>query len=391
VTLGEKKSHSPASSPTHSHSSKFLKSEVANSNEAFHFFNCLFCAPTVWEAVLKDDALQQLLAKFHSSIVPLETGDGQTAAHTVNEAVRHRTQCILDQIVCEEDFENGDDALGGKSYLMNALCFKGEWVHKFKEVMTKSCAFHVNEDVQYVVPTMIGAFSNYLYAEAEAYQAICHEYTCGLGLVVLLPKKRYALREMVDAMSSEVLVELMASFKEVFSIRVQIPKLTFESTHKLHELLPALGIRSLFEQGSVQNSNGDHPEFAPKISISTFLQKTNISVDENGSNIDSNALVQMLPCCGNFEPAVEFVADHPFLYALVDLKERSIFLMGTFAAPTGEMIENGKREQLREDTWGNVPTGWKDGNKRGGKLVDKLRRGPHAKRLLCCCSANSAD
>ena len=153
-----------------------------------------------------------------------------------------------------------------------------------------------------------------------------------LTMIVILPDAREGLNAMEKALTTK---QLRSWQEKLASKRVNVlfPRFTAESSLDLGESLQALGIRTAF--------NPDRADFSGMtggrdLCISKVVHKARVEVNEEGTEAAAATAVTMMPTSARPRPMEEpeqFIADHPFFYAIRHNPTGSYLFMGRFVKP----------------------------------------------------------
>ena len=117
-------------------------------------------------------------------------------------------------------------------------------------------------------------------------------------------------------------------------VHLEIPKFRIESETNLVSILSRLGMKKMFQQG-VADFKGIS-DISPY--VSNAIQKAFIEVDETGT--EAAAATAVLSRWHKVAlPPRKFVADHPFLFFVRDLKTKLLLFQGKVAVPSLEWTE----------------------------------------------------
>jgi len=149
------------------------------------------------------------------------------------------------------------------------------------------------------------------------------------AMVVVLPRQSATP---VQALALADVSTQAAAFK-FEQVHLEIPKFKFDAKFKLSDALKALKMRLAFTPAADFRGISASREFA----ISEVIHKTYIDVDENGTEaaaatgitVKSMSLPLKTPT-----PPKEFIADHPFLFFIRDLKSGVNYFVGWLNQPS---------------------------------------------------------
>ena len=119
---------------------------------------------------------------------------------------------------------------------------------------------------------------------------------------------------------------LLKSQPEYDEVQCKMPKLDFETTTILNDMLSSLGLGNIF------SSNADFSGIADKnVNVDTILQKTKLELDENGTKAAAVTAVIMecMSAVEEKEPVIKNVElTRPFAFLIYDRSNDEILFMG---------------------------------------------------------------
>ena len=251
--------------------------------------------------------------------------DSPDAAGIINDWVSDKThdkiKNIIDQIPPEAVI-----------YLVNAIYFKGMWQYEFDKTKTINEPFYLNDETQVSVPMMkqtisLRHTSNEIFSMAEL------PYGQGnYSMLVLLPKAGYTTDNILNNLTPENWDEWIGLLTEK-SIDLQLPKFTFEYKNVLNDELDIMGMGIAFtDQADFTKINSGGNLF-----ISKVLHKSFVEVNEEGT--EAAAVTSVEISLTSFPDNNLFCVDHPFLFAIREIKTGTILFIGLVRNPLKE--ENG--------------------------------------------------
>jgi serpin B len=238
----------------------------------------------------------------------------------VSDATHGRIPTIIEQI------EN-DTAL----ILVNAIYFKGAWSIPFDPEATREGSFSGSGGVQSV--PMLNRSGTFMYFEDDRVQCVMLPYGRGsLGMVVVLPRAAQEL----DALVAGLDVATWNTWTGGLGRRagqVSLPRFHIEQTHDLGPTLSAMGMGIAFDPGRADF--GAMSNSSERIFIKEVRHKTFVDVDEAGTEAAAATGAVMGVTSMPTDPPFEFLADHPFLFAIRDATTGNVLFMGTVYSPNG--------------------------------------------------------
>lgn len=219
--------------------------------------------------------------------------------------------------------------------LVNAIYFKGDWASKFDKGLTKPLPFYTPSG-EVEAPLM---YQNHKfgYTEGNGYQAVRLPYVGDdrLAMVVILPREQQGLTELMgnfDARSFDRLIREL-EWADPRETNLWFPK--FEITWGTEELVPIfqqLGVEAAFNPGLADFSGMTATN---DLFISNVLHKAFVAVDEEGTEAAAaTAVVMSRKCASMPQPPVDFRADHPFAFLIMDSTTNEVLFMGRVEDPS---------------------------------------------------------
>ncbi|VAI53382.1 unnamed protein product [Triticum turgidum subsp. durum] len=223
--------------------------------------------------------------------------------------------------------------------LANALYFKGAWSHPFD---VSTAPFHLPGGTTVGVPSMTTGRSQYI-ALYPGFRALKLPYKNDVSqadafyMLILLPDSgTLSLADFYDkAVSTPEFIRKHTPVEEVPVGRFMVPKFKFTFGFEASSDMRKLGVTRAFSggdfSGMVSGGDGDGP-----VSISRVYHKATIEVDEQGT-VAAAATVVLLDGTSleEREPPhlVDFVADRPFLFAVVEEGTGAVLFLGHVVNP----------------------------------------------------------
>lgn len=221
--------------------------------------------------------------------------------------------------------------------LANAVYFKGTWQTQFDPRETQPRRFQVDGRTDVDVPSMRqqGRFS--WVNHPDGVRVLELPYAGGdLSMVWLLPATRSgagALAAVEAQLSQESLARWRSALTEV-SVEVQIPRFRMAPpTIRLSDTLQELGMPLAFDAHADFRGIADLPD---GLYISEVFHKAFVEVNEEGTEAAAATAVVMVTRRAGPAPQAEpprFIADHPFLFLLMDRRTGAVLFVGRVTDP----------------------------------------------------------
>jgi serpin B len=282
--------------------------------------NALWIAPQFFVLA---DFRKTIEDDFHASATSLDFGNSSKAAETINRWTADHTDQKITNLIAP-----GDLRATTRLVLTNALYFSGKFLKPFNSKLTQPQDFWTDGDTSVQTDAMqqTAIFS---YSEDDVFQIVALPFEkSSIALALFLPKEKTftGLSALLDAKTMAAALDSLGLMR----VHVQLPKFTLKERLNLNQLLSQLGLSNAFSpQADFAGINGKQD-----LSLSNVLHAAMIAVDENGV-VAAAATAASIGLKSVHEPAapVDFIADHPFLFALVDLESGIPLFLGELANP----------------------------------------------------------
>ena len=208
--------------------------------------------------------------------------------------------------------------------LTNAIYFKGTWEIQFDPDDTRPYDFDTGNEI--VSADMMHVYGEFDYADTGSEQVLRMPYNGDrLSMLVVLPRDADGINSLEERLSADQIMEWQNALHNQ-DVLVDFPKFEMRTNYKIHNSLNQLGISDIFGKGSLPGINMD-------AAVSSITQDAYVNVNEEGTEAAAVTtiivLTESLPL-----PPPRFVADHPFIYFIIDNESGTILFMGKVTDPT---------------------------------------------------------
>lgn len=269
------------------------------------------------DAVWVDNGLT-LQEKFKNTVsdsfgAEVETVDFSAAEKTcdvINSWCDKNTEGLIPKIITP-DLINDNTGL----CLTNSLYFESGWSGEPWNVSDTEESFGKKEKTKYMTCT------GDRYYENDKATAFGRDYANGVSFIGILPNDEGDFNlEDLD------IGGLLKSNPEYDEVDCKMPKLNFETSTVLNDMLSSLGLDNLF------SSNADFSGIADQnVNVDTILQKTKLELDENGTKAAAVTAVTMecMSAAVENEPIIKIVElTRPFAFLIYDRSNDEILFIG---------------------------------------------------------------
>ncbi|CAB3398391.1 unnamed protein product [Caenorhabditis bovis] len=252
---------------------------------------------------------------FAADAQTIDFTNGAEAAKIVNEFIKKNTGNKIDNVVQSSTFQ---DAL---ALLVNAIYFKAKWREEFTKSGAEREFSKSTNDVK-KIPFMSSYMEDQDYAEDDIFQVLSLPYKdTSYRCLFFLPKEKHGLASALKKLDDKRFQELAGKTKTTYAT-VHLPKVDLKKELELVPILEQLGINDVF------SNNADLSGMAKGVKISDVIHHAVIKIDEEGTTAAAAVVVKAVPMMARMEEPVDFIADHPFLFAVV--KDNHPLFLGTF-------------------------------------------------------------
>ncbi|MBI5844134.1 MAG: serpin family protein [Deltaproteobacteria bacterium] len=217
-----------------------------------------------------------------------------------------------------------------RMFILDTLFFKGEWADPFETELTEKEPFFPSGGGR-VMAKMMHAHSYYGYSENESFQILELPYSQGLNMIVVLPRKKDAKKSDWAKLDPEDLDHRLKRMDRV-EVELAFPKFDCTSSLNLSKTCQALGIMDAFSDISADFSGITGQK---GLYVSAIGQKAKITVDEKGTVAAAVTYDGPMVAAALEEPPkpIQFIADHPFAYLIMDSASGTVLFMGRVENP----------------------------------------------------------
>jgi len=242
----------------------------------------------------------------------------EQAREKINKWVSQKTSDKIPEL-----FKRGVLTEDVKMVLANAIYFKASWKSSFNKAQTKQSTFyrngHEQQNVQFMHET-----SEHRHVSTNDLDAVELAYDHPeLAMVVVLPKARDGLRNLEKRLTGKELRDIISRLQHR-QVQVQLPKFTVRTPTNLKNVLSKMGLDHMF------SNQADFSRMSEsQLKVDSAIHEAYIDVNENGTE-GAAATGIAIVSRSSIEPIdrTSFVADHPFLYAVVHKQTNAIVFLG---------------------------------------------------------------
>jgi serpin B len=306
-----------------------------------------------------DGYQNSLKTYYQTEVEAIDFNNNKAAAAKINNWVFENTDSVIKNICSPNDFKQNT-----KLALINAVAFKGGWMHVFDKNQTYRNIFHgvvsdVETDFMFrfwkkfdpydkkytedkYKSELEKKYAPFLYNEDEYLRVMEFPYSDGeASMFIILPKLKnknddsrdpksyYNWTEIEPYFQFDSIVNMMNNMDSIHGkMFVAIPKFKSSYQFNVKDKLIEMGLSSPF------SGNADFSRISPEsLVINKITHKASIEVDEYGTTASAASLAFVATKSLNFD-VVEFYAIVPFYYIIRDKKTGLILFIGKYTQVT---------------------------------------------------------
>lgn len=280
--------------------------------ENYGYKSKLKIADAVWaddDLKLQDAFKKSVSSNFSAKVENLDFSNTDKTCKRINKWCDKNTEGLIPKIITPDTISKDTELC-----LTNSLYFESGWSGDPWTLSNKKEKFGDKEKTKYM--TCAGD----RYYENDKATAFGRNYANGLSFIGILPN------EEGDFTLEDLDIEsLLKSEPEYDEVDCKMPKLNFETSATLNDMLSDLGLENIF------SNDADFSGIADKnTKVSAVLQKTKLELDENGTKAAAVTMAVMERMSAMApDPVVKSVElTRPFAFLIFDEMNNEILFMG---------------------------------------------------------------
>lgn len=282
-------------------------------DESYGYQSKVKIADAVWVdkgLTLQEKFKNMVSDSFGAEVEAVDFSAVEKTCDVINSWCDKNTEGLIPKIITP-DLINDNTGL----CLTNSLYFESGWNGEPWNVSDTEESFGKKEKTKYMTCT------GDRYYENDKATAFGRDYANGLSFIGILPNDEgdFTLEDLDIG-------GLLKSNPEYDEVDCKMPKLNFETSTVLNDMLSSLGLDNLF------SSNADFSGIADQnVKVDTILQKTKLELDENGTKAAAVTAVTMecMSAAVENEPIIKTVElTRPFAFLIYDRSNDEILFIG---------------------------------------------------------------
>ena len=225
-----------------------------------------------------------------------------------------------------------------KLILVNAIYFNSAWLEPFDKALTREEPFRTGKYERHDVH-MMRRTGHFMYGENLDAQWLKIPYKIpGFSMLILLPRENESFTQL-KKLEKKLTPETLASWTSDMNfskVALRMPRFKDERRYSLTEILQRLGMKLAFTNDADFSGMVEKPVVdGHALHIDYVIHQAFIELDEERTEAAAATAVGMMRTSAAImpEPVIEFNADHPFIYCLMDDQTGVILFMGRMEQP----------------------------------------------------------
>lgn len=282
-------------------------------DESYGYQSKVKIADAVWMddgLTLQEKFKNTVSNSFGAEVKAVDFSATEETCDIINSWCDKNTEGLIPKIITP-DLINDNTGL----CLTNSLYFESGWSGEPWNVSDTEENFGKIEKTKYMTCT------GDQYYENDKSTAFGRDYANGLSFIGILPNDEgdFTLEDLDIS-------GLLKSNPEYDAVDCKMPKLNFETSTVLNDMLSYLGLDNIF------SSNADFSGIADQnVNVDTILQKTKLELDENGTKAAAVTAVTMecMSAAVEDEPIIKTVElTRPFAFLIYDRNNDEVLFIG---------------------------------------------------------------
>ncbi len=275
--------------------------------------------------------LDKTRAAYGAALEPLDFAKAPEPARAhINRWVADRTEQRIKDLLPPRSIDPDT-----RLVLINAIYFLADWRDPFQKHSTTEQPFTIAPG-KTTPAKLMRRRGSYRLAKAGGASVLELPYAGGdAAMLVVLPDQALGLAAVEQALDAAKLTAWTQALADE-QVDVWLPRFLIDPAEamELSKPLQALGMTQAFDRVRADfTAIANPPSPADRLYLGAVFHKAFVKVDEQGTEAAAATAVVMPRVASMPPPAIEFKADHPFLFFIVDRASGLVLFMGRVADP----------------------------------------------------------
>jgi serpin B len=304
---------------------KKLNDEIVSSDSInlFHIANSIWLQKDFQLRTDYSDGLNSYYSGNFFAVDFSDNGNREQARNNINKWVSNETNDKIKNII-----PNGVLTSQTRTVLVNAVYFLSEWKKSFRAERNTQANFYTG-DSKIISSTFMNNSQSIAYYEDEKLQCVEIPYKGNkYSLFIALTKDKKPGDWYKEHFTYNYLQKVQDEFKNA-KVDVSIPKFKMETSYELIPFLQSMGMKEAFTDRANFSKMRDEND----LKITDVLHKAFVEVNEKGTEAAASTAVVMSVKSAAIIEWKKFIADHPFMFMILDKETNTILFMGELNRP----------------------------------------------------------
>ncbi|KAM3595412.1 uncharacterized protein V6R79_023122 [Siganus canaliculatus] len=262
---------------------------------------------------------EQIKTFFDAEVMSVDFSDKIPSITLINEYIKQKTLNKIPHMLSNLDPMT-------RLMMINTIFFQGEWQIPFDRNLTENAPFYIDNYSVVQVPMMYTEDKFYMTEDVPLGAKVLKlPYKNGISMLILLPNKNRDYTTIDDEINAEKFLSWIKMLKKT-KLEVILPKFTLEQSYSLHNLLPDMGMASVFSNSANLTKLSKNEE----LQVSEALHKTVIEMDETGTTAAAATTMGITP----YSLPRTFSVNRPFFFFIYHEHTNCLLFMGRVIDPT---------------------------------------------------------
>ncbi|KAK2826081.1 hypothetical protein Q5P01_020295 [Channa striata] len=262
--------------------------------------------------------VNQIKKFFDADIKTVDFSDTKGSTRFINEYIKHKTKNKVTEMISTLDTQT-------QLMLINTIFFQGAWQVPFNPNITHRESFYIDNYNVVQVPMMVKEDKFFMMEDIPLGARVLKlPYQEGVSMLILLPNKGMDYTVIDDEITAEKFISWVKRLQKI-KLEVNIPKFRIEQSYSLHNLLPHMGVASLFSN----SANLTKLSKDKGLKVSEMLHKAVVEVDEMGTTAAAATATGITP----YSLPRTFIVNRPFFFFIYHEATNCLLFMGRVIDP----------------------------------------------------------
>ncbi|QWG10399.1 serpin family protein [Flammeovirga kamogawensis] len=274
-----------------------------------------------------------ITAKYDVALETIDFENPNSAIAIINQWTAENTNQKINKLLSPNDIDSLNKAI-----FLNTVYFNGEWKKQFNNKNTTISTFFKNENENYKIDFLNTKEGLQYYANEEL-QFITKPYKdSGLSFCVILPLQLNGYKEIEDKLSHQFIHKLLDNMT-FETIKLSLPKIKLTGDYNLEETELFSDLNSYSDFSIIKNQ-----------ALNSVNIKHKSLLELNAKGTVAIAATAMKIIITGVPHVIDFNANHPFIFFIMDNKTQSIVFMGRYNQPPQEKKTSTKEISFSKTT-----------------------------------------